>query len=81
MLPRTSEQPTGTQGDPQDLSIEFLPFFAEPFPDNNMQNSFLARIGHMAGFWCCRRKDSPQLHGGTPYTPMILGEGITFAHR
>jgi hypothetical protein len=58
----------------------FSPFFGEPFPDERMQNDFLARIKHIAAFWCCRKKDSPQLHGGTPYAPMILGEGIKFTH-
>lgn len=65
----------------QQGSVQPLPFFEEPFPDADMQKNFLARIAHMAAFWCCRQKDSPQSHGGTPYAPMILGEGIKFTHR
>jgi hypothetical protein len=55
-------------------------FALEPFADQKAQDGFLRRIEHLPGFWCCRHPTGPQGKGGTPYSPMILGQGIEYRH-
>ena len=54
-------------------------FLKEPFVDDKLQEGFVARIGHMPAFWCCRMA-ADHTHrvkpAGSPYSSMMLGRGI-----
>jgi hypothetical protein len=51
-------------------------FVKEPFPDTALQQGFMTRLKHLPGFWCCRQPNGLFGSGGTPYSPMILQQGI-----
>lgn len=54
-------------------------FLEEPLDGEDTQSRFMARISHIPAFWCCRMgtgEDRNEKPMGSPYAPMLLGDGV-----